>query len=233
MMSRMNAFDGVPPEKMKEFIRIHPAEEAPRSAQDFSHSNFGWLYFYLPTEKSIGSQVDIYEYAASRAAAWDCPIALAADPEKFDAHPRTPDILEAIRRWEQMREQLTPAQRELLRNLKQEHTLVLNEKNQLELVAYEQIANVAGAERPIRAFLFQRAGSIYAVYWHISGEGVLRVPLPRNRVELLEDLRKELPLEGDAHGIRLPAAGRRYLKCTGLTQAAVISAFQKAVVENR
>jgi hypothetical protein len=233
MMSRMNAFDGVPPEKMKEFIRLHPAEEAPRSAQDFSHNNFGWLYFYLPTDKSLGSQVDIYEYAASRAAAWDCPISLAADPDKFDAHPRTPDILEAIRRWEQMREQLTAAQRESLRNLNQEHTLVLNEKDQLELVPYEQIPNVAGAERPIRAFVFQRAGNICVVYWHISGEGVLRVPLPRSRVELLEDLRKELPLQGDAHEIRLPAAGRRYLKCTGLTRAAVISAFQKAVVENR
>ena len=158
---------------------------------------------------------------------------MAADPEKFDAHPRTPDILEAIRRWEEMREQLTPAQRQSLRNLHQEHTLVLNEKNQLELVPYEQISNVAGAERPIRAFIFQRAGSIYVVYWHISGESVLQVPLPRSRVELLEDLRNELPLEGDAHRIRLPAAGRRYLKCTGLTRAAVISAFQKAVVENR
>ena len=121
MMSRSNAFDGVPPEEMKEFIRIHPAEEAPRSAMDFSHNNFGWLYFYLPTEKSIGSQVDIYEYASSRAAAWDCPIALAADPDRFDAHPRTPDILEAIRRWEEMRPLLTQAQRESLRNLKQGH----------------------------------------------------------------------------------------------------------------
>ena len=233
MMSRMNAFDSVPPEEMKEFIRVHPAEEAPRSAMEFSHNNFGWLRFYLPTEKSIGSQVDMYEYAASRAAAWDCPISLAADPDKFDAHPRTPDILEAIRRWEQMRERLTPAQRESLRNLKQEHTLVLNEKNQLELVPYEQISNVAGAERPIRAFVFERAGSVYVVYWHISGQGVLRVALPRNRVELLEDLRKELPLEGDAHGVRLPVAGRRYLKCTGLSRAAVIAAFQKAAVEDK
>lgn len=230
MMSRGNAFDAVEAEQMKQFIRDNPAAEAGRKAMDFTRINFGWLYIYQPSAKTIGSQVDIYEYAASRAAAWDCPISLLATADQLDAHPRTADILEGMRRWEQMRDRLTDSQRLELRNLAQEHTVVVNEKGALEIVPYEQLHGVAGTERPMRAFLFERNGKVYVTYWHISGEGTLDVPLPRNRVRLLQDLNKELPVEASGSGVLLPASNRRYLEVTGMSRAAVTDAFQKAVL---
>lgn len=230
MMSRGNAFDAVQAERMKEFIRQNPVAEAMRKAMDFTRINFGWLYIYQPSEKTIGSQVDIYEYAASRAAAWDCPISLLATADQLDAHPRTVDILEGMRRWEQMRDRLTDGQRQQLRNLAQEHTVVVNEKNDLEIVPYEQLHGVAGEERPIRAFLFERNGKVYVTYWHISGEATLEVPLPRTRVRLLQDLNKELPLQASSSGVLLPASNRRYLEVTGMPRTAVAEAFQKAVL---
>ena len=57
----------------------------------------------------------------------------------------------------------------MLKDLKQEHILLVNEKNELELVPYDQIKNLANGNREVRAFTFRRNNESYVVYWHISG----------------------------------------------------------------
>ena len=54
----------------------------------------------LPT---IGTQPDMLEYVTSRAAAWDCPVSLVGRLDVLQAHPRTADNLEVLRRWEEVR----------------------------------------------------------------------------------------------------------------------------------
>ena len=116
----------------KEKIDEHPAAEAPLMKRDFTRVNFGWWGFWAPTDKirgksTIGVQPDMWEYGTSKAAAWDSPISIQMRLDSLDAHPRSSDIMEVMRRWEDVRKRglLTPEQKEQLKDLEVEHTLLL------------------------------------------------------------------------------------------------------------
>ena len=233
MLSGGNAFDVWKPEYIKESIRKFPAEEAPRMREDFTRINFGWLGYWVPDETTVGTQPDMLEYVTSRAAAWDCPLSIQVNLEKFDSHPRTPDNLEVLRRWEEVRVKnwLSPEQKEMLKNLDQEHILLLDEQQQLELVPYEQIEDAADGSKEIRAFMFSRNDNLYVVYWHISGSGRLQLQLDAANVRLCASLGEETPVDSNTdNSITVPVGKRRFLKISGTSKDNVIEAFEKAVI---
>jgi len=172
MLTGGNAFDVFRPEKLKEETLKHPFREAPRMQDNFTRLNFGWLGYWLPNENTIGTQPDQLEFVTSKAAAWDCPVSIHANPAILAKHPRTSDNFEVFRRWEEVRTKkwLTEEQKQMLRNPDQEFTLLVNEKNEFELVPCDPIKDVANGSKEIIAFTFNRNKDIYAVYWHISGE---------------------------------------------------------------
>jgi hypothetical protein len=228
MLTRGNAFDTFKPEVMRQGVQAHPAEEIQRVAKDFTSINFGWIGYWTPGKETIGTQPDMLEYVTSRAAAWDCPVAFAAELPELQAHPRTPDNLEVLRRWEDVRARawLTPQQKSALRNLQQEHLLLLDERGEFELAPYQQIEKVAGAEKPGRAFVFERRGSVWVVYWHTSGEGTLKIPIAAKRLKLMRELGKPLAVNGDGKSTQLPLGERRFLQCAGVSRREVIAAFR-------
>ena len=74
--------------------------------EDFTRINFGWFWFGEPGRirpGDIGMQSDMYEFGTSTAAAWDCPIQFAYNKTAFELHPRAGDVIETIRRWEDVR----------------------------------------------------------------------------------------------------------------------------------
>lgn len=233
-ITRGNAFDIAKPEEVKAAIRAYPAPEILRMAKDFTAINFGWLGYWAPSAKTIGTQPDMLEYATSRAAAWDCPISLSEGGGELvvalAAHPRTPDNLEVTHRWEDVRARnwLTEKQKTSLRNLEQEYTLLVDEQGQFELAACDQIENVAGAKAPGRAFIFERKGKVWVSYWHTSGQAVLHLSLPKSHLTLMRDLGKPLAVHSEGAGSRLPIGEKRYLAVTGLSRPQVITAFQQA-----
>lgn len=191
----------------KEKIAQFPAEEAPRMRQDLTRLNFGWWGYWAP-----GTQPDMIEYGTSRAAAWDCPATITSTLEKYDAHPRTPDNLEVMRRWEEVRASgwLTPEQKEMLRDLSQEHILLINENREFELLPYRQISACEG----VRSFLFERAGKTCVVYWHESGEGTLSLPLAPEHCAVKKELWQDAEALSVENGcILLPVSSRSYLIC--------------------
>jgi hypothetical protein len=230
ILTRGNAFDVFNPEVIKAATRAYPATEAPRVAKDFTSINFGWIGYWAPSKETIGTQPDMLEYITSRAAAWDCPIALVGELEELDAHPRTPDNLEVVKRWEDVRASnwLTEAQKQVLRNVDQEHTLLINESGNFELVACSQIQNVAGADGPARAFIFERAGKVYVAYWHTSGEATLEVPLQAHNMRLMRELGKAIPFRRVENAMRLPLVDRLYVECAGISSQEITRSFQKA-----
>lgn len=229
ILTRGNAFDVFKPEVIKAATRAYPAAEVARAANDFTAINFGWIGYWAPGKDTIGTQPDMLEYVTSRAAAWDCPIALNGNLEAMDAHPRTPDNLEVIRRWEEVRalNWLTPKQKAALRNLEQEYTLLVDEHGKFALVPCVQIENVAGATAPGRAYLFEYRSSVWATYWHTSGEGFLRISLPARQVALMKDIgRAPLAIHRAGSQLELPLGEKRYLRFDNLTRQEVIAAFQ-------
>lgn len=232
ILTRGNAFDVFKPEVMKAATRAYPAAEIPRVGRDFTSINFGWIGYWAPGKDTMGTQPDMLEYVTSRAAAWDCPIALVGDIAAMDAHPRTVDNLEVIRRWEDVRARdwLTQEQKISLRDLEQEHTLLLNERGEFELVRCVQIENVAGNATPGRAFLFERKGSVWVTYWHTSGEGFLELSLRARQMTLMKKLGEPVATKEAGNKVKLPLGERRYLEVNRLTRQEVISIFQNAKI---
>ncbi len=226
IQTRGNAFDVFPPEFVKEATRKHPAAEAKLIANDFTSLNFGWNDYVAPGKNTIGMQPDMYEYITSRAAGWNCPIALIGKLDQLRAHPRTPDNLEVIRRWEEVRAKnfLSDKQKEELRNLDQEHILLIDENGRFELQPYHQIEKTP---ENLRAFVFKRKGMTWVVYWNPRGEDVLKLEVDAGKIKLYENLDQELPVEGDKDAVRLQNGRRRYISFD-LPEAEVVNLFRNA-----
>src|SRR5690606_5964724 len=107
-----------------------------------------------------------------------------------------------FRRWEEVRAKnwLTDEQKKLLRNAEQEFTLLINENNELELVPYDQIMDIANGSRDVIAFTFERNKEIYAVYWHISGDKKIDLPLKSSDINLMESIGKEISIQPGQNG---------------------------------
>ena len=181
--------------------------------EDFTRLNFGWWGLWLPEGRTDGgTQADLIEYGTSRAAAWDCPVTVQTRLSIFRSHPRANDILEVFRRWEDVRAKgwLTPEQKEELKDLEQEHILLVNASGKYELTPYDQIPT---ADPRVRAFIFQRSGKTVVVFWHTDGEGTLRLPLD-SKVRLTREVDKgniKYKKESGKGALLLPVGDRAYL----------------------
>jgi len=232
ILTRGNAFDIFRPEVIKEATRIHPVAEARLVSNDFTGIDFGWIGYVAPDESTIGIQPDMLEYITSRAAGWNSIISLIGNLDQLKAHPRTGDNLEVIRRWEEVREKdiLTTEQKRELRESGQEHILLVNENGDYELVPYQQITDLADGSQEIRAFIFERNSKIWVVYWHISGESNILLPVNYENIKLFEELGKEIPVEENGNGINLPVGNRKYAQFD-LPREKVIEIFSQAVLQ--
>jgi hypothetical protein len=232
ILTRGNAFDVFKPEVIKAATRAYPAAEILQTAKDFTSINFGWIGYWAPGQDTVGTQPDMLEYVTSRAAAWDCPIAIQSDLQAMDEHPRTPDNLEVIRRWEQVRARkwLTQEQKMALRNLEQEHLLLVNERGEFVLVPCAPIEQVAGADGRVRAFVFEYRASTWVAYWHTRGEAVLEMALPPKQIAVMKDLGNPLPLKTSGKQTKLPLGERRFAQFHSATRQEAIAAFQNATI---
>jgi len=232
MLTGGNAFDVFRPEKLKEETIRHPFREAPRMWNNFTRLNFGWLGYWLPSEETIGTQPDQLEFVTSKAAAWDCPVSISADPATLAQHPRTADNFEVLRRWEEVRARkwLTDEQKRMLRDAEQEFTLLLDEKDEFELVPYDRVMSVAGGSRDVAAFTFERQNALYAVYWHISADKRLELPLKPEDLVVLEGMGKAIEAAAGERGDAtvVPVGKRRYLRTSRSKRNELIAAFGDA-----
>ncbi len=229
ILTRGNAFDVFRPEVMKEAVVKHPMDEIQFIQQDFTSIDFGWIDYVTPGDNTIGIQPDMLEFVCSRAAAWDCPVSLEGKLEALRSHPRTSDNLAVIRRWEKARINgfLTREQKKAMRSTSQEHLLLTDEKGRLEWHPCNQIVNVAGGDPHIRAFLFERAGKNWVVFWHTSGEANLELGIPKNDIHLFRMLGKERHVSRNGKGIMVPVGDRQFME-TSLNRSQVIAAFKNA-----
>ena len=233
LMSRSNPYDKQEPESTRTAMRVYQEAQAPEMVKNFSSMNFGWMGYKAPNGHSIGTQPDMVEYVISRAAGWDCAFSIWPELKELDAHPRTPDNLEVMWRWQEIviRGWLNESQKASLRNQEREHLLLVDEMGDFELVSYEQISGTAGADRPVRAFVFERKGKSWVVFWHTLGRGVLEVPFVGEGLRLWKELGKtELSMKRNPASIIVTIEGRQYLECAGFPRSKVVRAFQNSKV---
>lgn len=235
MLSGGNAFDIFPPSVFKQKIAQFPMEEAPRMRSDLTRLNFGWWAFWAPGDiegEPTGTQPDMYEYGTSRAAAWDCPATMMENVDAFHRNPRTDDIFEVMRRWEDVRKRgwLTEEQKQELRAPDREHILLIDEQGEYELAEYRHVSDAAGGDMRLRAFVFERRGARYAVYWHATGQGRLMLSLKVGQLSVMDKLGADAaPACAEDGSAILPLDSRRYIK-TDASMEELVSALRSAKV---
>lgn len=204
MLSGANAFDVFAPEEFKEKIVEYPLAEAPLMRRDFTRVNFGWWGFWEPGAsirgvRTTGVQMDMWEYGTSKAAAWDSPVSVQMRLDAMAKHPRLNDILEVMRRWEDVRANgwLTAERKAMLRDPSKEYHLYQNDRGGYELLEWRQIRVAGGLDADVRAFLFERNGKRVVAYWHTKSAGTLRLAdgLPALEAEGLKYWETDLPKE--------------------------------------
>ena len=177
LQSGANAFDVFPPEIFKEKIIEYPYPAAKRLAKDFTRVDFGWWKVFHKgggtgggKTTPVGTQPDMWEYGTSKAAAFDCPATMQMRLKHVRANGRMDDVLETIRRWEDVRARkwLTPEQKEMLKDPNREFHLYVNESGEYELVEWKQLDVAGGKWTDVRAFMFERKGGNVVAFWHVS-----------------------------------------------------------------
>lgn len=224
MLSGGNAFDVFPNEVFKEKIVEFPAAEAEDKTMDFTRINFGWWGY------NASVTPDMYEYGTSIAAAWNCPVTIQYNFESLEENPRTDDVFEVLKRWEDVRRRnlLTDEQRVLLRDTTKEHILLLNEEREYELVEYDEIKNAACGNKNISAFVFERKGKAYVVCCDVHGEGKLMMDIAPGDFVYEEEIGGEhVVTEQIGNVTALPVSKRRYFS-SALTKEQVIRLFENA-----
>ncbi len=187
ILSRGNAFDHFAPEVIKAQTAKHPAREAERIVADFTRIDFGWLDFDVPDEKSIGMQPDMFEYVTSRAAAWDCPISLQPSLDLLEdtrGPPTTSRCSVGGRKFEPgtgLPTRKSKSCANWTRSISCSSTSARNSSS--SLTGRSRVS----PNKQVRAFSFRRAGKSYVIYWHVSGEGQLSLPLKPTDVRVLDE----------------------------------------------
>ncbi len=169
MLSGGNAFDVFPVRIFKSMIVEHPFKEAEFMRYDHTRVNFGWWAYRKDT------RVDVFEFGTSKACAFDCPATIInAYITDWKNNPRTDDILEMMRRWEDVRARklLTDGQKEMLKDPNTEYTLLKNAKGEYEIVEYRE-EKIGNGNSSVHAFVFERNERSYAVVWDDNGESTL------------------------------------------------------------
>lgn len=226
MLSGGNAFDTFTTEVFKEKLVEHPFEEFSRMADDFTKVNFGWWEFRMDT------QPDTLEYGCALATACDCPATMMVWDDTLAENQRREDILEVMHRWKEVRNKhwLTDEQKEQLKNVEQEHTLLLNEENEYELVPYDLIKQGANGNSALRAYAFERKGRSYVTFWHASGSAKLVLPINECDVVVEKTLGGEkIPVQQDGDLLTVPLSDKIYLS-TKLSKEQLTEIFVKAQV---
>lgn len=176
ILSRGNAFDLFRPEQIRAAMKKYTLRCARQMADDFTAVDFGWVDYVAPDSTTAGMQPDTYAYICSKALAWDAPISLMGKLGPLDSHPRTADNLRTVREWEQAKREgrLGEAEKALLRDPDREWVLLGGR-------LYESLACVTAG--PVRAQLIEKDGRNCLLYWGLSGDGTISLPL-RGHVRL-------------------------------------------------
>ena len=254
MMSRSNAYD-VPSKHIKNFTYHVPSRTAPVRAMDFTRIEFGWLfglYDYVGPDvlEYVLSRAAAWDCPFSirispaqlmaHARGEDClnVIKIWEDARIEDRLPhayrgmlRTLDSKDhrLVRVWDAVMKQDWKDTWMNTEFSDQEHHLFLNERGEYELVAIDEIPDVANSF--CKAYSFQRTtrpNDSYVLLWAVKGKADLLIPVGPGRITAMRPFGKELPVRAEGEAAVVPIGDRSYLYLVGVPIEQTRRSLQRA-----
>ena len=253
MMSRSHAYD-LSSKHIKNFCHKIPCRVAPVRALDFSRIEFGWIFGLFDF---FGPDVLEYVISRGAAWDCPFSIRiklkeLEAHPRLKDCL----DVIR-LWEDARIEGKLTDAHREMLRTLDkkdyryikvwnalldkiwvdtwknveftdQEHHLFINERGEHELVAINEIPDVADGF--FKAYSFRREtrpDDTYILIWAVAGEADLLLPVAPDRLTVMRPFGTRLPVEVKQGKAVVPVGGRKYLILAGMKETRAIELLRQ------
>ncbi len=204
ILSGGNAFDIFPTDIFKAMINKYPLFEAPNMKMDFTRLNFGWWGYFKD------SRPDVFEYGASHAAGFDCPVTIQSNLVTIRENKRSRDNLEVLKRWEDARKYklLTEEQKKMIRTPGREFTLIKDFKGEYELTEYFEIKTPV---KDITVFRFTRKGKNILMLCHNTDE--CKIFIPTQLLRISDEIEgKSINIEFTENGTLIPVSDRCYLE---------------------
>ena len=188
---------------VKEHIDLS-VRRAIRMRQDLMPSELGWFGIWPKSKYSDGLQLDEAEYLMVRSLAYGVPISLQTSFRRMEAHPLTPQILQIVKVYEQLRagREVDEATRAKLREPGKDFILVQGDGPR-EFVEVQEMPKVAGTH-DVRALVGERAGGVIAVVWHYFKDGKLTLMCDPRRVRAANFMGEPIPVEKGQGRVTLP-----------------------------
>lgn len=209
-----------------------------RCEDDMTPGELGWFGIGPKSGNYDGLQFDEIEYLMCKSLAYNAPISLQTSFARMEAHPLTPDILEIVRTYEEIRLAGKVPEATLARLKEQGKDFVMlpesltGEGRPVEFVEVEEMAEVAGTH-DVRSFVGPRGEDTIATLWHYLGkEG--KLTLDTTAVDAYDVKGNAAKIDEVDGKTAVPLDNRRLLlRFRGLSPEAVRELLRGAVVEMR
>ena len=185
------------------------------AAQDMTPAELGWFGIGPKRGNYDGLQFDEIEYLMCKSLAYNAPISLQTSFARMEAHPLTPDILEIVRRYEEIRAagKVPAATLQSLEETGKDFVMLPAElapnQHSPVFVPVAPRAEVAGTH-DIRCFLGKHGDETIATLWHYLGkEGKLL--LATDELDIYDVRGKRLQPDKDGGKLVVPLGCQRLL----------------------
>jgi hypothetical protein len=155
-----------------------------RCADDMTPGELGWFGINPKRGKYDGLQYDEIEYLMTKSLPLNVPISLQTGFAQMEAHPLTPDILEIVRAYEELRwsGRTPPKTAAQVGELGKDFVLLRDNRRTTsaapEFIEVQPLPAVAGTH-DLRAFIGSQGPDTIATLWHYLGkEGKLTLDTP-------------------------------------------------------
>lgn len=183
---------------------------AVRMEEALMPAELGWFGIWPKNQYSDGLQLDEAEYLMAKSLAYDLPISLETGFREMEAHPLTPQILEIVRVYEEIRMAQTAdeATRAKLRELGKDFLLVQRDGRR-EFVGARELPKVAGTEN-VRSLVGQLPdGVAVASVWHYIKDGKLTLSVDPAKLRAASFLGEPIEVTKGDGKVVIPVDSRR------------------------
>lgn len=202
--------------------------------EDMMPGELGWFGLWPKGRDTNGLQLDEIEYLMCKSLAYDAPISLQTSFQQMEAHVLTPEILNIVRRYEELRmsRAVPPEVRRQLEAPQKDFALIQQGK-QFEFVGVDPVPLVGGTH-DVRAFVGACGEGSVATMWHYLREGTVTLDLDPRKVRAADFAGKTVPLTRKEGQVVLPVGSTRLtVFFDGMKPEAVREALSQAKVELR
>lgn len=208
-----------------------------RCADDMTPGELGWFGINPQRGNYDGLQYDEIEYLMAKSLALNAPISLQTGFAQMEAHPLTPDILEIVRTYEELRLcGKTPARiKTQVGEMGKDFVLLrgkLSTSAEPEFIEVQSLPRVAGTH-DLRAFVGARGSDTVATLWHYLGKDG-KLILDTTHVEAYDVKGEAVQISQAAGKATIPVDARRLtFRFVGLGPAAARDVLANSRFEAR